>query len=74
MAWRPLPVITKDSDQNPVTENQLINLDNIAHFRKWVDGGDGNTDKSVGYSVSGRQYIIDMPLKELENELVSPTT
>ena len=74
MAWRPLPVITKDRDDKPVTEDQLINLDNIAHFRKWVDSNDGSTDKSVGYSIGGRQYLIDMPLKELENELVNPKT
>ena len=69
MAWKRLPVITKDKNNKSFTEDQLINLNNIAHFRKWVDDNDGSTEETVGYSVGGRQYIIDMTIDELETKL-----
>ena len=74
MAWKLLAVTTKDKEGNEIVEDRLINLDNISYFRPWVDKSDNSTDKSVGYSESGKQQIVHMPLKELEDELVSPTT
>lgn len=69
MAWRTYPVITKDSNDKEVTQNQLINLDNIGYFRKWADN-DGN-DRSVGYAVSGKKHLIDIPFEKLEDELIN---
>lgn len=71
MAWKKLPIISKDKENKPFTENQLVNLDNMAHFRKWVNETD--SEESVGYSVGGRQYIIDMSIEDLENELIDTT-
>lgn len=72
MAWKKLPVTTKDKDGNKSVEDRIINLDNISYFRPWVDD-DGSTDKSIGYSETGKQQIVHMPLQELEDELVNPT-
>ena len=66
MAWRKLPVITKNKVQY-----QLVNLDHIAYFRTWGkdDEKDEDSGGSVGYSPSGNLTRIDKSLEELENEL-----
>ena len=70
MAWKVYPVITKDEQEKEVIQNQLINLDNMGYFRKWIDG---NNDRSFGFSASGKKHIIDIPFEELENELINST-
>ena len=69
MAWKKLPVITKDRDDNPVTTDRLLNLDSISYFRPWTNQDDGSTNQSMGYSHNGKQHLVDMPLEELEHEL-----
>lgn len=71
MAWKTYPVVTKDPQDKEIIQNQLINLDNIGYFRKWADSG---TDRSVGYSVSGKKHLIDIPFKQLEDELTPNNT
>ena len=70
MAWKKLPIISQKTEtRSRFTQDQLINLDNIVHCRNWVDGDNGSTEETVCDSISGRQYIIDMPIEELETKL-----
>ncbi len=74
MDWKIYPVITiikEGGQEREVIQDQLINLNDMGYFRKWVDG---DKDRSVGYSSSGKKHLIDIPFKQLEDELISNRT